>query len=375
MAECLNEEEVELSLGLAIGGRSLKNCTARLSREVVDNGSGGGISEPDSMMNITDASLGDVVVQTALRRREARKKQQVRRGVLKPKNAGDFQALKSDNDDDERVQKKTKSDFSMFSFKCENGETVWEGGGEGLDLNKCDRDCADMVPQFPTQLQHLASAAREIRNGGGHLSFRPFQAAEKNKEAEDDGCVKVASCCSSGHGSINSSDCGSLFSQQKAPMYNAQVVAEVRDQIPAEQSQFYDRSARLQGLNIHIDEKAMTLGISAPAAAIGNLSDKNVTRQSLMARNEGMGRPALSSTPLAKMPCVSTTGTGPEGKTVRGFLYRYTKEEVCIVCVCHGCSFSPAKFVEHAGGRDVENPLRHITVIPSAPSRPTNNNV
>ncbi|KAL9666347.1 hypothetical protein QQ045_000676 [Rhodiola kirilowii] len=323
------------------------------------------------MMKMKEASFGDVVVQTALRRREAREKQQVRRGVLKPTNAGDI--LKSDNDDDERVQKKTKSDFSMFSFKCENGETVWEGGGEGLDLNKCDRDCADMVPQFPIQLQHLSSAAREIRNGGGHLSFGPFQGAEKKREDEEDGGVKVASCCSSGHGSISSSDCGSLFSQQKAPMYNAQVVAQVRDQIPAEQSQFYDRSARSQGLNIHIDEKAMTLGISATAAAIGNLSDKNVTRQSLMARNEGMERPALSSTPLAQMPCVSTTG--PEGKTVRGFLYRYTKEEVCIVCVCHGCSFSPAKFVEHAGGRDVENPLRHITVIPSAPSRPTNNNV
>ncbi|KAL9681262.1 hypothetical protein QQ045_013044 [Rhodiola kirilowii] len=42
------------------------------------------------------------------------------------------------------------------------------------------------------------------------------------------------------HGSISSSDCGSLFIQQKAPMYNAQVVAEVRDQIPAKHSQFYD---------------------------------------------------------------------------------------------------------------------------------------
>lgn len=67
-----------------------------------------------------------------------------------------------------------------------------------------------------------------------------------------------------------------------------------------------------------------------------------------------------------QMPCVSTTGNGPNGKTVMGFLYRYTKTEVSIVCVCHGSSFSPAEFVEHAGGINIAHPLRHITVIPSA---------
>lgn len=69
---------------------------------------------------------------------------------------------------------------------------------------------------------------------------------------------------------------------------------------------------------------------------------------------------------LPHMPCVSTTGNGPSGKTINGFLYRYTKTEVSIVCVCHGTSFSPAEFVLHAGGTDVSQPLKHITVIPSA---------
>ncbi|KAL9688100.1 hypothetical protein QQ045_032513 [Rhodiola kirilowii] len=58
----------------------------------------------------------------------------------------------------------------MFSFKSEIGETVWEGCGEGLDLNKqCDRDCADLVPQFLIQLYHLASAGHELCNGDGHV--------------------------------------------------------------------------------------------------------------------------------------------------------------------------------------------------------------
>ncbi|KAF5746290.1 ninja-family protein 1-like [Tripterygium wilfordii] len=73
-----------------------------------------------------------------------------------------------------------------------------------------------------------------------------------------------------------------------------------------------------------------------------------------------------TTTLLPHMPRVSTTGNGPNGKTVNGFLYRYTKSEVSIVCVCHGTTFSPAEFVEHAGGTDLSQPLRHITVIPSA---------
>ncbi|KAK9726588.1 hypothetical protein RND81_05G225100 [Saponaria officinalis] len=69
---------------------------------------------------------------------------------------------------------------------------------------------------------------------------------------------------------------------------------------------------------------------------------------------------------LPQMPCVSATGNGPDGKTINGFLYKYSKTEVSIVCVCHGTSFSPAGFVEHAGGVDVEHPLRHIRVVPFA---------
>ncbi|KAJ0099210.1 hypothetical protein Patl1_21747 [Pistacia atlantica] len=70
---------------------------------------------------------------------------------------------------------------------------------------------------------------------------------------------------------------------------------------------------------------------------------------------------------LEDMPCVSTTGDGPNGKRIEGFLYRYRKgEDVRIVCVCHGSFLSPAEFVKHAGGGDVEHPLKHIVVNPSA---------
>lgn len=72
-----------------------------------------------------------------------------------------------------------------------------------------------------------------------------------------------------------------------------------------------------------------------------------------------------SMPPFAQMPCVTSTGNGPHGKTVNGFLHRYTKSEISIICVCHGTSFSPAEFIIHAGGTNVSHPLRHITVVPS----------
>lgn len=73
---------------------------------------------------------------------------------------------------------------------------------------------------------------------------------------------------------------------------------------------------------------------------------------------------------MLNMPCVSTTGDGPFGKKIEGFLYRYQKgEEVKIMCVCHGNFLSPAEFVKHAGGGDVANPLKHIVVNPSPPLR------
>ncbi|KAF6140159.1 hypothetical protein GIB67_028965 [Kingdonia uniflora] len=73
---------------------------------------------------------------------------------------------------------------------------------------------------------------------------------------------------------------------------------------------------------------------------------------------------------IMKMPCVSTKGDGPNGKTVSGFLHNFTKtDQVTIICVCHGSSFSPAEFVKHAGGTDVSNPLKHIVVNPTSSLR------
>ncbi|CAI9761819.1 unnamed protein product [Fraxinus pennsylvanica] len=72
---------------------------------------------------------------------------------------------------------------------------------------------------------------------------------------------------------------------------------------------------------------------------------------------------------MQDMPGVFTKGDGPNGRRVDGILYKYGKgEEVRIMCICHGSFLSPAEFVKHAGGSDVDQPLKHIVVNPNSSS-------
>ncbi|KAI3729261.1 hypothetical protein L6452_17914 [Arctium lappa] len=75
----------------------------------------------------------------------------------------------------------------------------------------------------------------------------------------------------------------------------------------------------------------------------------------------------IGSCSIEEMPCVFTQGDGPNGRVIEGILYKYGRgEQVKIMCVCHGSFLSPAEFVKHAGGTDVDHPLKHIVVKPSS---------
>ncbi|CAL0318191.1 unnamed protein product [Lupinus luteus] len=110
--------------------------------------------------------------------------------------------------------------------------------------------------------------------------------------------------------------------------------------------------------------------------AIGSLlTNENITRTSGVAEMENPSerpppaqniRREIGTNSLENMPCVFTKGNGPNGRRIEGILYKYGKgEEVTIMCVCHGRFLSPAEFVKHAGGGDVANPHRHIVINPS----------
>ncbi|XVE54221.1 hypothetical protein DITRI_Ditri03aG0063200 [Diplodiscus trichospermus] len=48
------------------------------------------------------------------------------------------------------------------------------------------------------------------------------------------------------------------------------------------------------------------------------------------------------------LPWVSTTGTGPHGRTISGVTYRFSANQIKIVCACHGTHMYPDEFVRHA---------------------------
>ncbi|KAI3935758.1 hypothetical protein MKX01_032942 [Papaver californicum] len=56
------------------------------------------------------------------------------------------------------------------------------------------------------------------------------------------------------------------------------------------------------------------------------------------------------------LPWVSTTGPSPNGKTISGVTYKYDKNQMRIVCACHGTHMSPEEFVLHASSSDKPNP-------------------
>ncbi|KAL6586115.1 hypothetical protein OROMI_002759 [Orobanche minor] len=52
------------------------------------------------------------------------------------------------------------------------------------------------------------------------------------------------------------------------------------------------------------------------------------------------------------LPWVSTTGQGPNGKTISGVTYKYSPTQIRIVCACHGSHMSPDEFVRHAAAEE-----------------------
>ncbi|KAL6974438.1 hypothetical protein U1Q18_028621 [Sarracenia purpurea var. burkii] len=69
------------------------------------------------------------------------------------------------------------------------------------------------------------------------------------------------------------------------------------------------------------------------------------------------------------LPWVSTKGPGPNGRTISGVTYRYSTNQIKIVCACHSSHMSPEEFVRHAG-EDQTNPDSG----PVLTSLPGNNN-
>ncbi|XVF81232.1 hypothetical protein PTKIN_Ptkin15bG0139500 [Pterospermum kingtungense] len=432
----LREDEIELELGLSIGGNFGKaeklKPIKKESKPSINSGSDPGESvvfDPQTKREIQ-----------ALRRQEAKKKReekQQKRGITISSRCHQNGELQSkDNNDvfvveEERECKKNKvEEFSGnanlnitaelsnpmvcpvipvrvpcpypqlqfvplangFAYPCVNGVPCWGGGGAGNEKGV---------------LQPVA--ANVAANGG----FRPFQAGqdsgvngddseqnssreERNRKTGSNGSpIYSSSVVSDLQSSSNQGGCSSETgtytsrSQQEQPQINSSVASNLKGQ--SDQSASYHQRDSAQSIEKSRNGIEKTASLKATASTPSSLKEEpkpgtqsdlgtkpvltneTPSASSIKDTKAEIGKPPKpqTTTPdailaLRNMPCVSTTGNGPNGKTINGFLYRYTKSEVSIICVCHGSSFTPAEFVQHAGGTDVSHPLRHITVIPSA---------
>ncbi|KAL1220052.1 Ninja-family protein AFP2 [Cardamine amara subsp. amara] len=108
-------------------------------------------------------------------------------------------------------------------------------------------------------------------------------------------------------------------------------------------------------------------GTEKPSVTRGDKVNEKGVRREEEDCVDRKGKGMATSTGLFDMPCVFTKGEGPNGRRVDGILYKYGKgEEVRIMCICHGSFLTPAEFVKHGGGGDVDRPLRHIVVNTSS---------
>ncbi|GKU86006.1 hypothetical protein SLEP1_g595 [Rubroshorea leprosula] len=279
-----------------------------------------------------------------------------------------------------------------FAYPCLNGAPCW-GGDTG------DKNPGNVVqPQTNRGFRPFqAGQNSNVKAGNTCVSDQNSSKDEKNRKSGSNGSPMCSSSVVSDlHSSSNqggySSENGTHSShcQQEGPehqMKNGSMASNLRGQ--SEQSATShpmdsDQSIDISGKGIEKTASVNESNLSKPKgdAALETrpningepvFSAENSTASPAKDTKKDMGKPPKPQAPhpdgalnFLHMPCVSTTGNGPNGKTINGFLYKYTKTEVSIICVCHGSSFSPAEFVQHAGGTDVSHPLKHITVIPSA---------
>ncbi|XVF32145.1 hypothetical protein REPUB_Repub17cG0056800 [Reevesia pubescens] len=421
----LRDDEIELELGLSIGGSFGKAEKLKPIKKE---------SKPN---NNSVADLGESLVfypQTkreiqALRRQEAKKKReqkQQKRGII-------ISSRCHPNDDvdatEERECKKNKvQEFSgngnpnlrdelnnpfvcpviPVRVTCPYPQVQFVPLANGFAYS-----CVNAVPCWGNGARNEKGVVQPVAVNGGFRSFQTGQDSgvnagngydseqnssrdEWNRKTGSNGSPMYSSSeVSDLQSSSNQGGCSSETgthtsrSQLEHPQINCSVASNLKGQ--SEQiatSHQMDSAQSIDKSRIGIEKAASLKATESTPSSLkeepkpGIQSDLNgkpvlhneTTTTTLTKDTKGdIGKPPKPQTPihddilaLRNMPFVSTTGNGPNGKTINGFLYRYTKSEVSIICVCHGNSFTPAEFVQHAGGTDVSHPLRHITVIPSA---------
>ncbi|KAG5620063.1 hypothetical protein H5410_005281 [Solanum commersonii] len=124
------------------------------------------------------------------------------------------------------------------------------------------------------------------------------------------------------------------------------------------------RTSDVENENVELNlGLSLNSGSQGSVASILNVKSSFVEQISPVYLGNYIAKGKMKSIMLNHMTFVSTRGKRPNGKKTEGLLYTCNKkDEMEIVCLCHGDLLNAVEFVEHASRGYVEHPLNHIFI-------------
>ncbi|CAN4122058.1 unnamed protein product [Withania somnifera] len=345
--EDVGEGEVELNLGLSLGGifGVDKSCSSN-SNKLIRSSS---VASCLPIVRDDDALAPPVVSYPSL----------VRTSSLPVETEEEWRKRK-ELQTLRRMEAKRRRSEKQRNLR---GDKEGGGGGSGVSMEDEKKEIEMNLRGRLDKEQYLATAKRF------GLSVSPTLAAVARQGGLSGGGVDLT--MGKGKGSYSGSKIqghGQLGSQSSVESQgggSSSCMSEFESKLP-------QGSGELSPASIH----SLKGGGSQDVGSSGSKMRETGSRMSggdMDSPSKGLNEAAkirakeTGANTLENMPCVFTKGDGPNGRRVDGILYRYGKgEEVRIMCVCHGSFHSPAEFVKHAGGTDVAHPLKHIVINPNA---------
>ncbi|XP_031268204.1 ninja-family protein AFP1-like [Pistacia vera] len=327
-------EEIELNLGLSLGGRFGvdKNAKKKLIRSSSIAGSIPIFRELDIATTPTTASTTTMTAQSVMYPALIRSSSLPTETEEEWRKRKELQTLRRMEAKRRRNEKQRNSSSNASgNVNVDRMELNLEEEKQALAANRSLGS--------PFGMQSWAAAARQallaggVKGGGGFL--------QGLVQPSSQGSVESQGGSSSGMSELESK-----------PIQGSSSGGEARS--PTSTRSWQDRSSQ---------------ELVGPS---GTNTDENAGRSSMTQKENPPKKLESASSGIKAyedMPSVFTKGSGPNGRRIDGILYKYGKgEEVRIMCVCHGSFLSPAEFVKHSGGGDVDHPLRHIVINPSPTS-------
>lgn len=115
-----------------------------------------------------------------------------------------------------------------------------------------------------------------------------------------------------------------------------------------------------------IDENAASSSTPAEDEMKGNRAREGIFDGSAIRPGVAPGMKFGGCGSYPDLPWVSTTAPGPNGRTISGVTYKFDKNQIKIVCACHGLHMSPDEFIQHAS-TDQQTPETN-TMLASFPN-------